>query len=461
MKPFPAVIVSLLLSGMLFGDVFDDLKIPRGKVEAIRDLADRLVRAGYPDGKEAELYLGKISIFSILDPKNEKAPFPLRSSFMQSTVPDGKQMEYGFQFNGTHLKMKNGTWFLEIYHSFQPGKQTRVNHEDAARVYPETIFTEALQKYPFDLAEKAPKYVEGYLATQKDFLCSVMNKAIPLSFYLQLNPEETPPALLLLHRAGMAEAPLLAYVIADQRSRKYGMLYYWNSTPGPFDPTGRYPGLHKTVSQWEEDHQNGYEFEEIDVAFRRSLHRFFRNMILERNSPIPAEKAAELAKLCVDPGDPQGISSKIDHLLDAATLPEELPEHAPLADKLRVWGLPKKPEMVVKQGGGEGNTTSLITMFASPPEAYTPVRSDLDGLFGLLSDTRPSRFFDYQGSRTVGENALRALAVLFKMNPLKLIEMDGLEPWTPERSALAAKKLQIWWRDHQHEIDNFILADED
>lgn len=440
----------------IFGDVFEDLKIPPEKVAAVRAIADTVLNAGFPSAAEAEFYSGEVNIFSIVDPDKQQTPFPVNISSMQSTAPDGNLMEYGFKFNGLQVKLKDGNWLLNDYYPFTPTEHNRISHVDALRVFPEKIYAETLKDDPFDIAQQSPQWVAGYLEQDRAQRCTVSNKVVPLTYYLQTSSDELSPSLVLLHSAGMMEAPLLACAIADSRSRNYWVLNYWNKSPAPFDPSGRYPGLRDVEGQWHEAHENGYGLEEIDVAFRRALHRYFRHMISSSTSFLSAEDAANLAKLCTDPGDPQGINPKIDRLLEATRIPDNPAEDATLPERLQAWGLPKEPEMVVKKGEKK---ISISTMFITPMESYTPNPKDLEALFGLLDDDRPTKFIDFQGSRSVGENSLRAMAKILNRNPLELVEMETLEPWTHERRKLASQKLRSWWLEHQQDVTDYIVVE--
>jgi hypothetical protein len=79
-------------------------------------------------------------------------------------------------------------------------------------------------------------------------------------------------------------------------------------------------------------------------------------------------------------------------------------------------------------GGGDG--ASIATSFSAPAPAYVPKREDLDALVALLADERPSRFWDFNGPRTVGDNAWRAVAKLLEADPRKLAGQPTEKAWT-------------------------------
>ena len=88
---------------------------------------------------------------------------------------------------------------------------------------------------------------------------------------------------------------------------------------------------------------------------------------------------------------------------------------------------------------------AISTSFTAPPPAYTPQKADLDGLVVLLADERASRFWDFAGPRTVGDNAWRALAILLKSDPRTLAGYPTDKPWTSDKRKVAAKAVQAWW----------------
>ena len=84
-------------------------------------------------------------------------------------------------------------------------------------------------------------------------------------------------------------------------------------------------------------------------------------------------------------------------------------------------------------------------------EPYTPKPEDLDALVALLDDERPSRFMDFVGPRSVGDNAWRALAVLLKRDPRALALVPSDKPWSRSERRFAALAVQAWWKDHRQE----------
>jgi hypothetical protein len=210
----------------------------------------------------------------------------------------------------------------------------------------------------------------------------------------------------------------------------------------PFDPTGQNQAYETLEQNWEEDHKT-YDVEPLSVAFRRDLSRYFFHMLMSEASPYPPEVAAALARATLDEGDPQHLGEKINALLASAKLPHLPAPDADLATVLQSWGEPEQRMVVTNTTTGDN--PSITTMFENVSAEYNPSRKDLPELFALLDDLRPTRWTDFQGCRDVGENALRAIAIVLEKNPLELVGCEATLPWTTESRREANQKLREWW----------------
>ena len=108
------------------------------------------------------------------------------------------------------------------------------------------------------------------------------------------------------------------------------------------------------------------------------------------------------------------------------------------------------PCMTVSGNRGN-NLLGLTTAFTAPPPAYIPQKSDLDELVTLLADERPTRFNDFSGPRTLGDNAW-CLAELLKSDPRTLAGYPTDRPWTATERNAAANAVQLWWKTHRGEF---------
>jgi hypothetical protein len=205
-------------------------------------------------------------------------------------------------------------------------------------------------------------------------------------------------------------------------------------------------------AEWKKSH-TPFVPEAPEIALRRAMFRVCRAQMMIPD-PVSAylklDVAAACAKAMVDPKDPQHYTARIDQLAAGAKLPVELPENAKLEDRLASWeARPRMPKMIVGGGGQQANgTVTFSTGFSAPKMAYTPDKADMDALVAELGNDKPSRFFDFSGDRTIGDNAWRALADLLKADPRSLAGYPTDHPWTSAERTTAAKAVQTWWKAH-------------
>jgi hypothetical protein len=270
---------------------------------------------------------------------------------------------------------------------------------------------------------------------------------VPVTFHLRLNSNDLAPAIVLLDRAGWSDAAACSLSIADQRARDYWQLIAWSKPDPAFDPTDGYEQAKKDEQEWEQAHRLA-EPESPPTALRRALFRWCRAQITAEDALLSPEIAAAVCKAAVDPGDPQRNAARIEALLAGMKLPVTPAATADLVARLQSWeGKPRQPRMLVSSSSPSG--LSIRTTFSAPTPAYTPTKQDLDELVALLGDERPSRFWDFSGPRTVGDNAWRALASLLGTDPRRLAQYPTDKPWTAPERRLAAAAFQRWWGMHR------------
>jgi hypothetical protein len=423
------------------------------EVEAI---LSGMIKAGFPDTVKATVYAGKLKISATFDPKDP--PLPSSASKTQMTNPNTMAMTYGYEFDGLHFKLADGSWLIGLLYHFTPKGGDRIDASAAPEVNLAGLTAAAQAAHPFNAEKDAAKYLDGIVVSQRPRARAEMDCFAPLTRFLKLRPDEIAPALVLLYRAGWTDAPAASLVIADQRARSYWQLKPWNTTEATFDPTGEYPGAKAEEEAWRKTHPQ-YESEAPQTALRRALFRWCRAQLMvesPEDALLSPAAAGAAAKLCIEPKDPQGNAARIDALLAGMKLPVTPAKNAGLAERLQSWeGHARRPRMVVnnpaQEAGGDGKSISIGTSFQAPVMAYTPQKSDLDALVALLGDERPSRFWDFSGPRTLGDNAWRAIAVLLKADPRTLAGIPTDKPWTAAECKSAAAAFQAWWKAHRAE----------
>jgi hypothetical protein len=192
-----------------------------------------------------------------------------------------------------------------------------------------------------------------------------------------------------------------------------------------------------------------------DVALRRAMFRWCRGelMVLSPEDGMLSEKVAHAASnAMVDPGDPQHNLPNIDLIAESNKLVVTPDDKATLVERLQSWeARPRMPKMVVTGGNNGGLNPMMSTSFNAPKPTYEPKSADLDELVNLLADDHPSRFRDFAGGHTLGDNAWRALAVLLKDDPRNLANYPTDHPWTTKERHAASAAVADWWKLHRTE----------
>ncbi|GEM_PF-6640935 len=428
-------------------------KAERKDVEAV--IASMLA-AGFPDAEKATVYSGPLSVKANFDPSKEPPPLPSSASGMQMTSPGSTNMTYGYEFDGLHFKLADGTWVIALAYTFEPKPDDDVDASNATEVDLAALTASAAASHPFSTDKDAAGFLEGFAPAQRERSKAEMDRLIPVTRLLKLGPDLLPQAAVLLHRAGWSDAAALSLMIADQRARNYWQLRPWTTPDPPFDATNAYPGAKDEEAAWKKAHAQ-VASEKPHEALRRALFRWCRaQMTAEEPEDVmlPLDAAAAATKAALDPKDPQKYAARIDALLAGMKLPVSPAEGADLPTRLASWEARQRmPRMLVAGGGGgdEEGTLSFSTGFTAPMPAYVPEKADLDALIALLADERPSRFFDFNGARTLGDNAWRAVAALLKADPRTLAGHPTDKAWTASERKAAATAVQKWWKLHRTE----------
>lgn len=416
-------------------------------VEAVISAA---IGAGFPDLAKGEVHFGKLSVTSTFDPVKEPAPLPTNASTTQMTVPGSTKVEYGFVFEGLHVKLADGTWLISLAYRFKPKGGDRLDETNAPAVDLAGLTAASAAAKSFNAEKDAAKWLEGLSPAHRARAAKAMDLLVPVTFRLKLNLDSLAPAIVLLHRAGWPDALSASLSLADQRARNYWQLRPWTEPDAPFDPSGKYPKAKEEEEAWKRAHPQ-VEPEAPAVALRRALFRWCRAQIMADDSILTPEIAAAACKATVDARDPQKFAARTDALLAGAKLPITPLGNGDLALRLQSWeARPRMPKMIVRGGGEQGgNSVTMSTGFSAPVAAYVPKKEDLDALVALLADERPSRFWDFNGPRTVGDNAWRALTTLLESDPRELAKLPTEKPWTAAERKSSAIAFQKWWKEHR------------
>jgi hypothetical protein len=413
----------------------------------VGDVISAAVKAGFPDGAKAALFSGKVKISATFDPAKEAAPLPADLSTMQMTVPNSTKMTYTYAIDGNHLKFADGSWLLSFAYRFKVREGDSLTTDDAKAIDLATLTADAAKDHPFDAVKEASGWLDKVAPAHRDRAAKAMNQFVPVSYFLKLSREDQVPAIVLLHRAGWTDAAALSACVADQRIREFWLQRPWVEPDFLFDPTGAYPTAKERDDAWKKT-KAPFVPETPAAALRRALFRWCQSQLTSEEPALAPEVAAAVCKAMLDPKDPQGHKARVEALLAGAKLPVTVAANADVATRLASWeARPRQPKMKVTGGGN-----SMQTTFEAPPPAYAPDKKDLDALVALLGDDRPSRFWDFCGPRSLGDNAWRALATLLEKDPRALAGVATEKPWTTAERKSCAAALQRWWKEHRAEF---------
>lgn len=422
------------------------VSIPADERTAILSLVNDLVRLGLPDTAGGEYFVGPAYVQQQFDPEKEQPVVPTHYARIQETVPDSTEMVYKYIVPGPHFRLTDGRWLLSLGYLLRPSERHQVFTGKLEKRELDSVVKDAAMSHPFEPDAEFDDWFKKLRAENLDAIKTGVKQGVPLWQYLQLPRNNTTLGVCFLLRAGVSDADILCYTIADTRCRDFWRMQPWTGSAGPFDPTEQYTALDQLEETWN-DNQKTYEVERLSVAFRRDLHRYFFYMLTQEDNPYTPELTAALAKATLDKDDPQHRNEKVNALLASAGLPYEPAADAGLAEVLQSWGSPEQ-KMVVKNTSTDDNP-GITTEFQNVSAVFSPTKTHLPELFALLDDSRPTRWIDYQGTRCVGENALRAIAIVLEENPLDLVHHNATAPWTEETRRNANRALRKWWDENQ------------
>jgi hypothetical protein len=421
--------------------------IPADQSQAMRTLVDELVRLGLPDTAGAKYFVGPAYVQQQLDPAQEEPVLPMRYARIQETVPESTEMIYKSIVPGPHFRLADGRWLLSLGYLLTPSDRQQVFTRKTEQRELKQVMADAEAAFPFEPDAEFDEWFRKIPAADLEAMKTGVKQGVSLWQYLELPRNNTTLGVCFLLRAGASDAEILSYTIADTRCRDFWRMQPWTGPALPFDPTGQNDAYEAVAKKWEETHKT-YDVEPLSVAFRRDLNRYFFHMLMHDESPYEPVVAAALARATLDDGDPQQLEEKIAALVASASLPATTAEDAELAARLQSWG-DGEAKMIVKNSSAAGDRPSITTVLERTSSNYTPSRKDLPELFELLDDSRPTRWVDYQGDRSVGESALRAIAIVLEKNPLELVRVEATAPWTEETRAKANGALREWWGENR------------
>jgi hypothetical protein len=203
------------------------------------------------------------------------------------------------------------------------------------------------------------------------------------------------------------------------------------------------------------------------TVLRRELHWWFREQLIQAK-PERADEWANAALIILDEPDRARVQDDLARLAARAKIAEYPTPNVGLAERLAAWDVGPfstfehwpfstwddykilSPEAYRKHYvdstfpglNRRKRAYDQWTIFASLAQEPDAV----DTLVNLLSSTAPCRWLENGTPRLLGDNALRALTVIWSVDPRVLVGRDRFAPWTDAERSATALAVQTWWK---------------
>ncbi|MEX2092619.1 MAG: hypothetical protein WD971_08065, partial [Pirellulales bacterium] len=272
----------------------NEITLPVNERQVINALVGKIFAIGMPDTRGGKYYVGPARVTQRFDPDATSPVLPMEYCSIQSTVPDSKEIDYTFTVPGPHFKLSDGRWLLGLQYLIRLNAEVQISTQKMQGRELKMALQRATKEYSFEPSGDFDDWFLDLSAKNLDEIKTGVKGGVPLWRYFQLPRNDTTIGMLCLLRAGVDEAEVLAYTIADTRCRDFWRMNYWSGTEGPFDPTGSYSDIEKLEEIWHRQHAS-YPVETPSVAFRRDLHRYFFYLLRQPEHTDSLDTMAALA----------------------------------------------------------------------------------------------------------------------------------------------------------------------
>ena len=202
------------------------------------------------------------------------------------------------------------------------------------------------------------------------------------------------------------------------------------------------------LSQDNRGYHSPTQLEPTIDAMRRALRIWsVERLIAAPASSVPAALTAALALAEGDSAEQENLRC----IAAGRTLSRKPLPTAPLIERAAAWFPPTKAFQHDRERGSSDDYERINPNFVCvrlekiPPAVATITNADADALIVLLDDHRPSRWVDRGSARSLGDNALRALAHLVQADPRVLAGRNPDAVWSDAERTASAKAIAAWW----------------
>lgn len=443
--------------------------MPDAQRQAIVAVVERAIAAGLPDAKGGKLFQGKIKVTRAEEPPKDGN--------------DGKKnrQSNGQTYDGLHLKLADGTWVVSLQWPLAGAKDVTIEEQDLKEVAVDQIRERAdaaAKAQGWDARTNRGEQLKMFAVEQQPMLNAAMDLS-NIQLLMRGGGDMAVPAAHLI-RLGMPRGELLALNSSGNLMWNDDVREFMEGLAAPLRllPSGMEAEWHKRQERFEK--AEGLRLPDLAQSLRRTLTMaFIQQLSLDQGQlfpAMPADKAAAAALAMLDPADPATavVKAEIEKLQERAKLPGKVPDGADLATRLALTSGPN--DGVTPAQGGQFDD-AMLEQYAQmsdeqvkdmPEEIRTAIteyrkrskftEADLGALVALVGDRRPSRWLDRGHPRTVGDNALRAMATVLSCDPRALIKRDASVRWTAAERDATAQALAVWWKDNQGKPLAVIIA---
>jgi hypothetical protein len=416
-------------------------------------LCDRAIAAGFPDPTGGTLIYGSIKV-TITKKKGNS-----RSSNSNAA-------------NGLHLRMPDGRILMNLRSVMKNSDTVALDISNTKEVPLSEIATVAQkeQRNQWDAAE-----MQDYLQEQlKLFVPEDHEKIRAMYQYLafvelaQGQGSDLAGVTLVMLKLNVPNAEILAVASAmNSIWNQVGMDFY-KGTPTALILRQEDNWQHQRDVYEEAQKKGNLRLPEMTAIMRMGLAGFFIGQLVKFDDndgdgdsdaddiriKLPPEKAgaAALAMLEDAGGDLTAVRQEIERMKQRALINQVVAKDADLATVLMGWendhnnysssdnNTIQELEEQLQHATGRHRTQVLESIMRLRIQL-----APLNELFTLLNDERPSRWLDQYRVRSVGDNALRAIAQRYGCDPRLLIGRDTQARWSVTERKETISALQAWW----------------
>lgn len=425
--------------------------VPSAETQAaLAKLMDQAIALGFPDAAGCSLHYGELILTT---PGQEPQPI-----------------------KGLHGQRPDGSWLVLL--AYVPAAGVVV---DATKVQPtksEDLLALARREQPW-LDETALsgflEEMKGLAPEARDMIRNNRAGMAVLSLNQQALMSESSPDSILGESVTQAVAwQRLAVPEAASAVIAFCEAALFTTEPGEalldLDGSNAWAGMQRRQLELQ-DASKRIALPAPEAALRLGIFQWFRQQVIGgdvRFSVLSAERAAAGALAFADATDVRA-QAQIRQLLTRAALPTAVPAGADLATRLVTWRSRRNVSWIDEEqlqrceamsDDERKNLPQPIKDALAARKAdgdFTP--QDLDALVALAGDRRLSRWLDAGQPRTVGDQALRAIASVVNVDSRILIKHDPQAPWNDAERDAVARDLATWWAANRQKPAVDLVAD--